>query len=169
MKFTLDWLREHLDTSENLNTITDTLTNIGLEIESVEDKSEIFKNFTVAKVLKAEKHPDADKLKVCQVETINGNFQVVCGAPNAREGMLGIFAPENSYIPGTDLHLKKTKIRGVESCGMLVSEREMGISDEHDGIIEIKDNYKIGDLFSKIFTIDPVSYTHLTLPTKRIV
>ena len=154
MKFTLDWLKDHLDTSENLNTITDTLTNIGLEIESVEDKSEIFKNFTVAKVLKAEKHPDADKLKVCQVETINGNYQVVCGAPNAKEGMLGIFAPENSYIPGTDLHLKKTKIRGVESCGMLVSEREMGISDEHDGIIEVKDNYKIGDLFSKIFAID---------------
>ncbi len=163
MKFTLDWLKDHLDTSENLNTITDTLTNIGLEIESVEDKSEIFKNFTVAKVLKAEKHPDADKLKVCQVETINGNFQVVCGAPNARQGMLGIFAPENSYIPGTDLHLKKTKIRGVESCGMLVSEREMGISNEHDGIIEIKDNYKIGDLFSKIFKIDePVIEINLT-------
>ncbi len=163
MKFTLDWLKDHLDTSENLNTITDTLTNIGLEIESVEDKSEIFKNFTVAKVVKAEKHPDADKLKVCQVETINGNFQVVCGAPNARQGMLGIFAPENSYIPGTDLHLKKTKIRGVESCGMLVSEREMGISNEHDGIIEIKDNYKIGDLFSKIFKIDePVIEINLT-------
>ncbi|MDA9742693.1 phenylalanine--tRNA ligase subunit beta [Pelagibacteraceae bacterium] len=163
MKFTLDWLKDHLDTSENLNTITDTLTNIGLEIESIEDKSEIFKNFTVAKVLKAEKHPDADKLKVCQVETINGNYQVVCGAPNAKEGMLGIFAPENSYIPGTDLHLKKTKIRGVESCGMLVSEREMGISDEHDGIIEVKDNYKIGDLFSKIFAIDePIIEINLT-------
>ena len=116
MKFTLDWLKDHLDTSENLNTITDTLTNIGLEIESVEDKSEIFKNFTVARVLKTEKHPDADKLKVCQVETINGNYQVVCGAPNAKEGMLGIFAPENSYIPGTDLHLKKTKIRDIV-CG----------------------------------------------------
>ncbi len=163
MKFSLDWLKDHLDTSENLNTITDTLTNIGLEIESVEDKSEIFKNFTVAKVLKAEKHSNADKLKVCQVETINGNFQVVCGAPNARQGMLGIFAPENSYIPGTDIHLKKTKIRGVESCGMLVSEREMGISDEHDGIIEIKDNYKIGDLFSEIFRIDePVIEINLT-------
>ena len=142
MKFTLDWLKDHLQTSEDLKTITDTLTNIGLEIESVEDKSEQFKNFTVAKVIKAEKHPDADKLKVCQVKTINGEFQVVCGAPNARDGILGIFAPENSYIPGTDLHLKKTKIRGVESCGMLVSEREMGISDEHDGIIEVHDDYK---------------------------
>ena len=163
MKFTLDWLKDHLDTSKDLKTITNTLTNIGLEIEMVKDKSEDFKNFTVAKVLKTEKHPDADKLKVCQVKTVNGDYQVVCGAPNAREGMLGIFAPENSYIPGTEVHLKKTKIRGVESCGMLVSEREMGISDEHDGIIEVKDNYKIGDQFSKIFKIDePIIEINLT-------
>ena len=154
MKFTLDWLRDHLDTSADLKIITDTLTNIGLEIENVEDKSRDFENFTVAKVIKAEKHPDADKLKVCKVKTKKGDFQVVCGASNAREGMLGIFAPENSYIPGTELHLKKTKIRGVESCGMLVSEREMGISDEHDGIIEIDSNHKIGDPFSKIFKLD---------------
>jgi len=163
MKFTLDWLKDHLETSKDLKTITDTLTNIGLEIESVEDKSEIFNKFTVAEVIKAEKHPDADKLKVCTVKTINGVFQVVCGAPNARTGMLGIFAPENSYIPGTDLHLKKTKIRGVESCGMLVSEREMGISDEHDGIIEVKNNFKIGDNFSKIFKLDePIIEINLT-------
>ena len=154
MKFTLDWLKDHLDTSADLNTITDTLTNIGLEIENVEDKSNDFKDFSVAKIVKAEKHPDADKLKVCQVKTNNGDFQFVCGAPNAREGMLGIFAPENSYIPGTELHLKKTKIRGVESCGMLVSEREMGISDEHDGIIEVDIKNKIGDPFSKIFKLD---------------
>ena len=94
MKFTLDWLKDHLDTSADLTTITDTLTNIGLEIENVEDKSEEFKDFSVAKVIKAEKHPDADKLKVCQVKTKSGEFQVVCGAPNARQGMLGIFAPE---------------------------------------------------------------------------
>jgi phenylalanyl-tRNA synthetase beta chain len=163
MKFTLDWLKDHLETSKDLKTITETLTNIGLEIESVEDKSEDFKFFTVAKVIKAEKHPDADKLKVCKVKTINGEFQVVCGAPNAREGMLGIFAPENSYIPGTDLHLKKTKIRGVESCGMLVSEREMGISDEHDGIIEVKGDYKVGDQFSKIFKLEePIIEINLT-------
>ncbi len=163
MKFTLDWLKDHLDTSADLKNITNTLTNIGLEIENVEDKSNDFKNFTVAKVTKAEKHPDADKLKVCQVKTKSGEFQVVCGAPNAKEGMLGIFAPENSYIPGTDLHLKKTKIRGVESCGMLVSEREMGISDEHDGIIEVDSKYKIGDPFSKIFKLDePVIEINLT-------
>ncbi len=163
MKFTLDWLKDHLDTSEDLKTITETLTNIGLEIENIEDKSNEFKDFSVAKVIKAEKHPNADKLKVCQLETKNGEFQVVCGAPNAREGMLGIFAPEHSYIPGTKLHLKKSKIRGVESCGMLVSEREMGISDEHDGIIEVDKKHKIGELFSKIFKLDePVIEINLT-------
>ena len=163
MKFTLDWLKDHLDTSADLKTITDTLTNIGLEIENVEDKSNDFKDFSVAKVIKTTKHPDADKLKVCQVETKTGEFQVVCGAPNAREGMLGIFAPENSYIPGTELYLKKTKIRGVESSGMLVSEREMGISDEHDGIIEVDKKHKIGEKFSKIFKLDePVIEINLT-------
>ena len=108
MKFTLGWLKEHLDTFSDLKTIANTLTNIGLEIESLDDPSEVYKDFTVAKVLKAEPHPDADRLKVCEVETINGIFQVVCGAPNARSGMLGIFAPENSFIPGTSLHLKKS-------------------------------------------------------------
>jgi len=163
MKFTLDWLKDHLDTSADLKTITDTLTNIGLEIENVKDKSNDFKDFSVAKVIKTSKHPDADKLKVCQVETKNGEFQVVCGAPNAREGMLGIFAPENSYIPGTELYLKKTKIRGVESCGMLVSEKEMGISDEHDGIIEVDRKHKIGEKFSEIFKLDePVIEINLT-------
>ena len=121
MKFTLNWLKDHLDTSKNLDNIVETLTNIGLEIENVEDKSKTFNDFTVAEVLKAEQHPDADRLKVCSVKTIDGNFQVVCGAPNARTGMKGIFAPENSFIPGTGIKLKKSKIRGVESCGMLVS------------------------------------------------
>ncbi len=163
MKFTLDWLKDHLDTSADLKTISDTLTNIGLEIENIQDKSDDFKDFSVAKVIKVEKHPDADKLKVCQVVTKSGEFQVVCGAPNAREGMLGIFAPENSYIPGTELHLKKSKIRGVISCGMLVSEREMGISDEHNGIIEVDKKHKIGEPFSKVFKLDePVIEINLT-------
>ena len=106
MKFTLGWLKDHLDTSSDLETIANTLTNIGLEIENLDDPSKIYNDFTVAKVLRAEPHPDADRLKVCEVKTINGIFQVVCGAPNARPGMLGIFAPENSFIPGTSLHLK---------------------------------------------------------------
>ena len=163
MKFTLSWLKDHIDTNKDLDTIVNTLTNIGLEIESVEDKSKDFNDFTVAEVLKAEKHPDADRLKVCTVKSIDGTFQVVCGAPNAREGMKGIFAPENSYIPGTGVKLKKSKIRGVESCGMLVSEREMGISDEHDGIIEVDSKYSLGEKFIEVFNLnDPVIEINIT-------
>ena len=163
MKFTFSWLKDHLDTKADLNQITNTLTNIGLEIENVEDKSADYGNFTVAKVISAEKHPDADRLKVCKVQTQAGTFQVVCGAPNARSGMMGIFAPENSFIPGTGIHLKKSTIRGVESCGMLVSEREMGLSDEHDGIIEVQDKYKIGEKFIKVFNLDdPIIEINIT-------
>ena len=163
MKFTLSWLKDHLDTNKELDVIVDTLTNIGLEIESVEDKSKDFNDFTVAEVLKAEQHPDADRLKVCTVKSIDGTFQVVCGAPNAKEGMKGIFAPENSFIPGTGIKLKKSKIRGVESCGMLVSEREMGISDEHDGIIEVDPKYSLGEKFIEVFNLDdPVIEINIT-------
>ena len=163
MKFTLSWLKDHLDTSAELSKISETLTNIGLEVEHIENKAEEFKNFTVAKVLSAEKHPDADRLKVCNVESITGSFQVVCGAPNAKSGMMGIFAPENSYIPGTKVMLKKSEIRGVESCGMLLSERELGISDEHDGIIELKGEHKIGDLASILYGFDdPMIEINLT-------
>ncbi len=164
MKFTLSWLKEHIDlNTQDVNEIASCLTNIGLEVESVTDKSKELSSFTVAKVLEATKHPDADRLKVCKVQTHQGNFQVVCGAPNARSGMLGVFAPENSYIPGTKINLKKTKIRGVESSGMLVSEREMGISDEHEGIIEIDPKYNIGDSFSEIFGLnDPIIEINIT-------
>ena len=163
MKFTLSWLKNHLDTNCELSQISDTLTNIGLEVENIENKAKEFKDFTVAKILNTEKHPDADRLKVCKVETINGNFQVVCGAPNAKTGMMGIFAPVDSYVPGTKLLLKKSEIRGVESCGMLLSERELGISDEHDGIIELKGNHKIGDLASALYGFDdPIIEINLT-------
>ena len=163
MKFTLSWLKDHLETNCELSQISDTLTNIGLEVEYIENKANEFKNFTIAKILSAEKHPDADRLKVCKVETINGKFQVVCGAPNATTGMMGIFAPVDSYVPGTKILLKKSEIRGVESCGMLLSERELGISDEHDGIIELKGNHKIGDLASALYGFDdPMIEINLT-------
>ena len=108
MKFTFSWLREHLDTNANIKVVESTLTNIGLEVESIEDRTDELKPFTVAKVINVSKHPNADRLKVCNVKTVEGDFQVVCGAPNAKPGMFGVFAPENSYIPGTKVKLKKS-------------------------------------------------------------
>jgi len=163
MKFTLSWLYEHLDTQVDIKIIETKLNNIGLEVETIQNRRDELKHFTVAEVINVKKHPDADRLKVCDVKTNNGNFQVVCGAPNVKAGMLGIFAPENSYIPGTKFNLKKSKIRGIESQGMLVSEREMGISDEHKVIIEIDQKYQIGDLFSEIFGLnDPIIEINVT-------
>ncbi len=154
MKFTLSWLKEHLETDASLNEITDKLTAIGLELEGVDNPAEKFAPFKVAYVEKAEQHPDADRLKVCIVDTGKEKVQVVCGAPNARTGMKGVFAPEGSYIPGTDMVLKKGKIRGQESNGMLVSEREMGLSDDHEGIIDLPEDTKTGTPFTEIFGMD---------------
>ncbi len=155
MKFTINWLKKHLDTTASDVEICEKLTNIGLELEEFEDLSAVYEPFTVAYVESAEKHPDADKLKVCMVKTADGStVQVVCGAPNARTGMKGLFAPSGSYIPGLDMKLKKSKIRGVESNGMLVSEREMCLSDEHDGIIEIDDALEIGTSMASIYGLD---------------
>ena len=157
MKFTLSWLKEHLDTDKSLNEITDKLTALGLELEGVEDPSEKYAPFKVAHVVSAEKHPDADRLKVCIVDTGSEKVQVVCGAPNAKTGMKAIFAPSGAYIPGTDTTLKKGKIRGQESNGMLVSEREMGLSDEHEGIIDLPEETAIGKAFTEIYDLnDPV-------------
>jgi len=163
MKFTLSWLKRHLDTKASLDEICEKLTAIGLEVEGVEDPGATFAPFSVALIEKAEPHPDADKLKLCHVKTVNGEFQVVCGAPNARAGMKGIFAPEGSYIPGLDVTLKKAKIRGVESCGMMVSEKEMCLSDEHKGIIEVDDNLELGTPMAEVFGLnDPVIEIALT-------
>ena len=121
MKFTLAWLKEHLDTDAPLAEIADKLTMIGLEVESVEDKAKPLAPFAIARVVSAEQHPNADRLRVCMVDTGDGEpVQVVCGAPNARAGMTGVFAPPGAYIPGKDITLGVGKIRGVESRGMLV-------------------------------------------------
>ena len=114
MKFTLSWLKEHLDTKASVAAIADTLTRIGLEVEELFDPATAFKPFRVAEVISCEKHPNADKLSVCEVDTGAGRLQVVCGAPNARAGMKGVFAPVGAYVPGIDLTLTKAKIRGVE-------------------------------------------------------
>ncbi len=144
MKFTLAWLKQHLDTKANVETITDTLTRIGLEVEKLFDPTTALGAFRVAEVVKCDKHPNADKLSVCEVDTGKERVQVVCGAPNARAGMKGVFAPVGSYVPGSGLTLTKAKIRGVESHGMLLSERELELSDEHTGIIELDPRAKVG-------------------------
>lgn len=137
MKFTLSWLKEHLDTAASLGEIRDALTMLGLEVEGITDPAEALKGFVVGYVVEAVQHPNADRLRVCKVDTGSGVVQVVCGAPNARTGMKGIFAPSGSYIPGTDLHLKASKIRGQDSNGMLCSFRELQLGEDHSGIIDL--------------------------------
>ncbi|MDA0704005.1 MAG: phenylalanine--tRNA ligase subunit beta, partial [Proteobacteria bacterium] len=154
MKFTLSWLKDHLETEAGLDEICDKLTAIGLELEGVEDKAAGLEPFTVAYVIEAKPHPDADRLRVCRVETAAGEVQVVCGAPNARTGMKGVFAPSGVTVPGTGVELKSATIRGVESNGMLCSEREMGLSDEHDGIIELAADAPVGASFASIAGLD---------------
>jgi phenylalanyl-tRNA synthetase beta chain len=163
MKFTLSWLKEHLDTDADAKTIAETLTSIGLEVETVADKAAALKDFTVARVISAARHPNADKLQVCMVETGKGTLQVVCGAPNARAGLVGVFAPPGTYVPGSKFTLTVAKIRGVESNGMLCSERELELSEEHDGIIELPENSVIGSPAAAALGIgDPVIDVALT-------
>ena len=164
MKFTLSWLKEYLDTNASLEEICETLTDIGLELEGVEDRAANFAAFTVAEVVDAQPHPDADKLQVLSVNTATEKgLQVVCGAPNARAGMKGIFAPEGSYIPGLDVTLKKAKIRGVESNGMMASEKELCLSDEHTGIIEVDNDLEVGTPKANIYGLnDPIIEIDIT-------
>ena len=149
MKFTWSWLNDHLDTDADMATILDALPMLGLEVEEVVDQSASLKPFTIAKITAASKHPNADSLQVCTVDTGNGTIEVVCGAPNARAGMVGVFAPVGSYVPGIDLTLTEAEIRGVTSNGMMCSEREMMLSDEHDGIIELDDDAPLGASFAE--------------------
>ncbi len=154
MKFTLSWLKEHLQTQACLQEISDTLTMIGLEVEAITDPAKDYAAFTIAHVTSAEPHPNADSLRVCLVDTGSEIVQVVCGAPNARAGMKGVFAPSGTRIPGTGLDLKPVRIRGVASNGMLCSEREMQISDEHEGIIDLPPDTPIGTPFAKVMGLD---------------
>ena len=144
MKFTLSWLHAHLDTKAALSEIVDKLTLIGLEVETLSDPSEIFANFEVAEIIATERHPEADRLQICTVKSGGGEQKLVCGAPNARAGLIGILAQEGAVIPANGMVLGKAKIRGVESRGMMCSGAELGLSDDHDGIIELSEGAKIG-------------------------
>jgi len=163
MKLTLSWLKDYLDTNETLENISDKLTAIGLEIEDVIDNSKDLEPFTVAKVISAKKHPDADRLKLCMVDTGKETLQIVCGAPNAREGIKVVLAKIGDVIPSTKTKLKPTKIRGVDSQGMMCSGAELNISDDHDGIMELPDDAEVGAKFTDVINVaDPVLDIGLT-------
>jgi phenylalanyl-tRNA synthetase beta chain len=154
MKTTLSWLKSHLDTDAPLDTIVKRLVMLGLEVESVTDRAAALAPFRVAHVVSAEPHPNAERLRVCVVDTGSERVQVVCGAPNARTGMRGVFAPVGSTIPRTGLLLKQSMIRGVASNGMLCSAYEMEISDDHEGIIELPPDAPVGESFAKVAGLD---------------
>ncbi|MUO80493.1 phenylalanine--tRNA ligase subunit beta [Agrobacterium vitis] len=163
MKFTLSWLKDHLDTDATLDQVCERLTAIGLEVEDVDDKA-AYKPFVIAKILAAEKHPSADRLKVLSVDAGDGKpVQVVCGAPNARAGLIGAFGRPGMYVPGLDVTLAVGNIRGVESHGMMCSEKELNMSDNHDGIIDLPEDAPIGTSFAAYAGIDdPVIEINLT-------
>ncbi|MEM9099423.1 MAG: phenylalanine--tRNA ligase subunit beta [Pseudomonadota bacterium] len=167
MKFTLSWLKEHLETDATLDEITEALTDLGLEVEGVENPEDALGPFTICRVIEAVQHPNADRLRLCRVEAWpNGpekpseEVQVVCGAPNARTGLIGVFAAPGTHVPGTGVDLKPGVIRGVESNGMLCSERELMISDDHDGIIELPSDAPMGMRY--------IDYAGLNDPTIEI-
>jgi phenylalanyl-tRNA synthetase beta chain len=154
MKFTLSWLKDHLETEADLAALTEALTDLGLEVEAVVDPAATLGAFRIARVIEAVPHPDADRLRLCRVATWpdgpdgrTEEVQVVCGAPNARTGLVGVFAPPGTHIPGTGVDLKPGVIRGVASNGMLCSERELMLSDEHDGIIDLPPDAPLGARF----------------------
>src|SRR5215472_1024993 len=164
MKFTLSWLREHLDTDNTLAELADKLTMIGLEVEHLDDKAAMLAPYVIARVVEAKQHPNADRLRVCMVDTGAGEpIQVVCGAPNARTGMKGVFVPPGAFIPGKNMTLAVGTIRGVESRGMLCSEFELEISDDHDGIIELPADAPVGKPYAQWAGLDdPVIEINLT-------
>ena len=141
MKFTLSWLKEHLDTTADLDTIVNTLTKIGLEVEEVTNPASGLNGFITARAENVRMHPDSDHLHLLEVNTGSEKLQVVCGAPNVKEGLVGIFAPVGTLIPCYNEVLKVGKIRGVESFGMMCSEKELGIGQDHTGIIELSSDF----------------------------
>ena len=164
MKFTLSWLKQHLDTEASLEAIAEKLTMIGLEVEGIEDKAKQLAPFSIAKIISAEQHPNADRLRVCMVDTGEGApVQVVCGAPNARAGLVSVFSPPGTYIPAKNITLSVGTIRGIESRGMLCSAAELELSEDHDGIIELPADAPVGAAYAQWAGLgDPVIEINLT-------
>ena len=167
MKFPLSWLKEHIDTDADAATIAETLTRIGLEVEGVDNPAEALRPFTVARVLTAERHPQADKLQVLTVDKGDGEpLPVVCGAPNARAGLVGVFGGPGTYVPGSDFTLKKAAIRGVESNGMMCSARELQLGEDHDGIIELPADAPVGTSFADYAGLDDPIFDVAVTPNR---
>lgn len=156
MKFTLSWLKDHLDTEADAAAVADAMTMAGLEVEDVHDPIAALAPFTVAKIVSAERHPNADRLQVCQVETVDGLKEIVCGAPNARAGLTTIYAPIGAYVPGLGVTLVEKPVRGVVSNGMLCSAAELEQPGESDGILELDDALKVGEPAAGVFGAEPV-------------
>lgn len=154
MKFSLSWLKEHLDTNADIQGVADSLNRIGLEVEGIENPAEKLSGFRIAKVLTAERHPQADKLQVLSVDAGDGPLQVVCGAPNARAGLVGVFGMPGATVPANGMVLRVAAIRGVESNGMMCSTRELELGDDHDGIIELPADAPIGVNFVDYARLD---------------
>ena len=156
MKFSLSWLKDHLKTDATIDQVAAAMTMAGLEVEDIHDPSKALKPFTVAKVVEAARHPNADKLQVLQVDTIDGMKEIVCGAPNARAGMTTIYAPIGAYVPGLGVTLVEKPVRGVVSNGMMCSAAELELSDEHDGILDLSDDLEVGMPATSVFGAEPV-------------
>lgn len=168
MKFSLSWLKDHLDTDADAATVAETLTRIGLEVEGVHNPAEALRPFRVARVVTAERHPQADKLQVLTVDAGDGEaLQVVCGAPNARAGLVGVFGGPGTYVPGSDFVLKKAAIRGVESNGMMCSARELQLGEDHDGIIELPADAPVGTSFADYAGMDDAVFDVAITPNRQ--
>jgi len=167
MKFTLSWLKDHLETDATLDEIVATLTKTGLEVEQIDDRAQALKDFVIARVIEAKPHPNADRLRVCLVDAGGtAPVQVVCGAPNARAGMKSVFAAPGTTIPAKKIILGKGVIRGVESNGMLCSGAELELSDDHDGILDLPEEAPVGAAYAAwAFLDDPVVEINL-LPNR---
>ena len=166
MKVTLAWLKRHLETEADVAAVAERLTALGLEVEGVEDRAAALAPFTVGYVVEAKRHPNADRLSVCLVDTGAGIVQVVCGAPNARTGMKGVFAAPGTVLPGTGATLTQSTIRGVDSNGMLCSMREMGLSEEHEGIIELPQDAPVGAPFARVMGLDDPVFDVAVTPNR---
>ena len=156
MKFTLSWLKEHLDTTADVEAVASAMTMAGLEVEEVHDPLKALAPFSVARIVSAERHPNADRLQVCQVDTVDGRKEIVCGAPNARAGLTTIYAPIGAYVPGLDVTLVEKPVRGIVSNGMLCSGGELMLPDENDGILELSGDLAVGTPAAEVFGLEPV-------------